>query len=265
MPDFVPNEGTRPPLVAQGIMVFIMLRKVLMLLMVAGVLAWSAVGRAAPLSYYYTNYYAYTSAENTDSGGYDKDVVTSASPPISASAQEGNATASASAGVGKFLFAEASESGENWLAQSWVHADLRFTASSSQVSLKFNYYLEAYSVGDAAAYAQLHMYLGGSSWQPDDIVANACSSGDMDDSAIISGSVNEVVEVTPGQDYQLWLEIWWVYAQGYTGTAAYGQGWIDNFSLDDGTTPPATHSPAPATWLLLSSGLAALLGWRRWR
>ncbi|MGB8990909.1 MAG: hypothetical protein WCD80_02525 [Desulfobaccales bacterium] len=236
-----------------------------MLLMVAGVLAWSAVVQAAPISFYYSNYYAYTSAENTDAGGYDKDVVTNSSPPISASAQEGNATAYASAGVTKFLFAEASESGENWLAQSWVHADLRFTASTDQVHLKFNYYLEAYSVGDAAAYAQLHLYLGGSSWQPDDIIANASSSGDMSDSASISGNVDEVVAVTPGQDYQLWLEIWWVYAQGYTGTAAYGQAWIDNFSLDDGSTTPATHSPAPATWLLLSSGLAALLGWRRWR
>ena len=242
-----------------------MLRKALMTLMVAGVLAWSAVVQAAPISFYCTDYFALAMAQNTDTGNYEKDVVSSPSSPISAFAEKGNATAYASAGVEKFLFAEASESGENWLAQTWVHADLRFTTSSDQVRLKFDYYLEAYSIGDAAAYAQLHLYLDGSSWHPDDIIADASSSGNMNDSDSISGSVNELLSVTPGQEYQLWLEIWWVYAEGYTGTAAYGQAWIDNFSLDDGTTAPPDPTPAPATWLLLSSGLAALLGWRRWR
>jgi MYXO-CTERM domain-containing protein len=238
-----------------------------MLSLVAAGLLWSAAVQAVPISYSYTDYYAYASAENTVTGRYDKEVTSQPLPPISAFAQRGSNTAYASGGIEKFLFAEASVSNENQLAQSWIHADLGFTASSDQLFLKFDYYLEASAAGDGAAEAQLYLYLDDWSWFRDDITAYASPGNPyIEVSDINSGSIDEVLAVTPGQEYHLWLEIWWVYGESYTGTDAYAQAWIDNFSLDDGTVaPPPTHSPAPATWLLLSSGLAVLLGWRRRR
>ena len=254
-----------------------MLRKALMLLVVAVVLAWTAASQAAPVSFYFTEYSGTAIAENTSTHvkvqneflvGTDY----ASSPPASASATYMNANAYTSAGMdGYFLYAEAAETGESRLGQSWNAADLRFQATTNQVVLKFDYFAAAMSSGDASAEADLKGYLTdftSNLWEFPFTFAYAASSGTPGDESAsdsVSGSVNVTIAVVPGEFYALDLEVYWVYAEGYVGTAAYGQGWFDNLSLDDGNGPPPDPLPAPATWLLLGSGLSGLLAWKKSR
>ena len=249
-----------------------MLKKALMLLVVAGVMAWTAASQAAAVPYYFSEYYG--DAYATDGHYYDEHNFTVALPPSSTSASEPNASAYASAGMnGHYLYVEGAATGAGTEAGSTgAHADLRFYGpASGQVTFQFDYYGLASCSGSGSAEVDLYSYFMNFSsstnlWSI--FPTAAVSAGASGDSQSVSDHVNETFTVTPGQEYELWLEVWWAYAiNDNAGKAALTQGYFDNLSVDDGTVgpPPPDPTPAPATWLLLSSGLSALLIWRRRR
>ncbi|MGB8990910.1 MAG: PEP-CTERM sorting domain-containing protein [Desulfobaccales bacterium] len=252
-----------------------MLRKALMLLVVAGVLAWTAASQAAAIPYYFSEYYG--DAYATDGHHYDEHNFTTALPPGSTSASEPNASAYASAGMnGHNLYMEGAATGAGTEAGSTgAHIDLRFYGpASGQVTFQFDYYGLASCSGSGSAEIDLNMYFanftsGSNLWAIVPTAAVSVPAGALNgDSQSVSDHVNETFTVTPGTEYELWLEVWWAYAINDTaGNSAFTQGYFDNLSVDDGTVgpPPPDPTPAPATWLLLSSGLSALLIWRRKR
>lgn len=260
-----------------------MLRKALVLLVVAGVLAWTAAIQAAPIPYniggttgiYFTEYYG--DAYATDSHYYDEHSFTVPSLPGSTSASEPNASGYASAGMnGHLLYMEGAATAAGTEAGSTgVHADLRFYGpASGQVTFSFDYYGLASCSGPGSAevdlYSSFSNFTSGSNlWTIMPTAAVSVPTGSTDgDSQSVSDHVTETFAVTPGTEYDLWLEVWWAYAiNDDAGNSAFSQAYFDNLSLDDGTTgpPPPDPTPAPATWLLLSSGLSALLVWRKRR
>jgi hypothetical protein len=229
------------------------------------------VALATPVSFYYKEFSGHAYAENTATGAYSEQDDTSTSL-INLSATRNNALSTAIArDQGYYLYADANVEGKNRFTDSWVEAYLPFTATCTDVRLRFDYGLGASTVGKASAAAELYVRIidfGDS--PPVDIFylkVSASSEGTQQSSAdedSYFGTFNELLPpLVVGEVYALLYEVYYVSAGASPSIepSAFAYGWLDKprvTCLDD-----PSPVPVPGTWSLLTSGLVGLLGWPR--
>lgn len=271
-----------------------MSRKALMLLMMGVVLAWTAVGQAAPVVIDTIYYYAKADAYDTSVFPYVGIVDhhdSSDGTGVVAYATYKNATGYASVNnydpgnnPGQhFMYVSTGETGDNRLGEAFATAQWSFKGpANGKVTLSFDYSLAVLTEGYAGAEAVMSLSLIDPQLNENVLidpyadapnpyhlaVSSSGTTSDPNAADSIKGKYSETLDVTPDQEYTIDLELWWVYSEGYVGTAATSEDWIDNVALNGvfvATPPAAAEIPTPSTLLLLGSGLAGLLGWGKRR
>lgn len=230
-------------------------QKILSAVLFVGVLGWVSSVMASPISYSFTEYKA-----QLDTGVIDTDV--KPSPPVSVGDPSFAAEASAldSSKFSAFVLGAIS-----FPMDAFLQATFRFTATFPAIRIQYNYDLGAtasYGMGGVSrATAEINSYLKDTTsaletWS-DKQVAEALAIQGREDNIYEDenkGFIDKVLALTLGHDYELFLSC----------SADAG-----NFFNDYGTATAMMNNiqvnsvPLPPGFVLLSSGLLGILGYRK--
>jgi hypothetical protein len=231
-------------------------QKVLAAVLFVGVLGWAPSVTASPIPYSFTEYHAYALADSAlfhfGSPIIDEDI--KPSPPVSTSAFVAIGYAKASALSNSTFSAESF--GKDFVdCSAFLEATYKFTSTFPGIRIQYSYIFNAHTgLEFSQATGNVNSHLkdltsGLTIWSDNPMVEVNTGEG-----VTQSNSIDKVLSLVLGHDYELFLSC------GTSGSAVffshgYAKAVIENISV--------TVVPIPSGFILLSSGLVGLLGFRK--
>ena len=257
-----------------------MRRKCLVASVIMALLAWTGAALATPLIL--DHYEAYAKVQN--SNGEYLDVFDKNDPPVPPVSANVKTVAEDAEGLARSPDLDIGPNSLRTSAGAWYKGyyssyafsymdswkeEIIASTDSTQLRIKFDYFLEAKVNGSITeqgenGYAKI-------TFHPVfyDVTAGGLFLWDFEDSLALDhsvggeiidysfGSINEVINLTPGHKYVLDLYPFWAEALTWEGQESWAYGQITGVDLQ--------IVPLPSTLLLASSGLLGLLALRRKR
>lgn len=236
-------------------------KKLFALSTVIGILGWTVVASANPISYTDTHYYASARILHID-GVPEGSVQEGSQPPVEVHL---SFPYSGSANVvipnNSNLYADVANNSLLIDSESIPRSTYRFTADFPQISISYDYHITVYAYAGFTGYGSASGEILSSLfditdnmmvWYFNPKLTAYYNDGEKSTTEIIS----KLLDLVDGHAYELRLDIASVYARANLADAN-GHVSIDNIVVD--------AIPLPGAMLLLGSGLFCIVGWRTFR